>query len=317
MHRTLITALALAAAGAASAQEVTAYGGALRVKEADQLTFSAGASYAHPAGEHFAFSASYLNEGHPLAHHRDGLAGQVWVRSGDNTPGWSVGAGAGQYYYFDTSDLHSRNGRRYTNDHGWAAIYSVQATYHYADSRWYSQLQINRIRPDSKDATTALLLGVGYQFHGVRGDKLHLDHAGADASLSVMAGQGIRNSLRSESSAIAALEYRRAVGRYVDWTVTALDEGNAPQSKRNGVATQLWLIRSLNRQVELGAGAGWYFNAKVPDGPQARSHKAGLVSVAARYHLGRRLVGVLNWGRVITDYHRDADLLLIGLGYNF
>ncbi|HEX5345389.1 MAG TPA: hypothetical protein VFX55_23030 [Duganella sp.] len=317
MQRTLIAALALAAAGAATAQEVTAYAGALRVKEADEVTFSAGASYTHPAGEHFAVSLSYLNEGHPLSHHRDGVASQVWVRSGPNQPGWSFGAGLGQYYYFDTSDLHSPSGRRYTNDHGWASIVSLQATYHYQDSRWYNQVQINRITPGSKDATTSLMLGVGYQFDGVKGDKLHLEGPPTDESLSLMGGRSIRNSLRSEMSTIAALEYRRAVGRYVDWTVTAIDEGNAPQSKRNGVATQLWLIRSLSQKVELGMGAGWYFNAKVPDGPQARSHKAGLVSVAGRYHLSKRVVGVVNWGRVITDYHRDADLFLVGLGYSF
>lgn len=317
MQRTLILALALAASGAATAQEVTAYGGALRVREADEMTFSVGASYSHPLSEHFALSLSYLNEGHPLEHHRDGVASQLWVRTGYNKPGWSFGAGAGQYYYFDTTDLHSPSGRRYTNDHGWASIVSLQATYHYPDSRWYNQLQINRIRPDSKDATTALMLGVGYQFNGIKGDKLHLTDAAADESLTVMGGRGIRNSLRSEASTIAALEYRRAVGRYVDWTVTAIDEGNAPQSKRNGVATQLWLIRSLNQKVELGMGAGWYFNAKVPDGNQARSHKAGLVSVATRYHLNRRWVGTVNFGRVITDYHRDADLLLVGIGYSF
>jgi hypothetical protein len=317
MQRTLMAAFALAAAGAATAQEVTAYGGALRVREADEMTFSVGASYSHPVSDHFALSLSYLNEGHPLAHHRDGVATQLWVRTGYNKPGWTFGAGAGQYYYFDTTDLHSPSGRRYTNDHGWATIVSLQATYHYPDSRWYNQVQINRITPDSKDATTALMLGVGYQFNGVKGDKLHLVDATTDESISLMGGRGIRNSLRSEGSTIAALEYRRAVGRYVDWTVTAIDEGNAPQSKRNGVATQLWLIRSLSQKVELGMGAGWYFNAKVPDGNQARSHKAGLVSVATRYHLDKHVVGTVNFGRVVTDYHRDADLLLVGIGYSF
>jgi hypothetical protein len=36
-------------------------------------------------------------------------------------------------------------------------------------------VQINRITPGSKDATTSLMLGVGYQFNGVKGDKLHLE----------------------------------------------------------------------------------------------------------------------------------------------
>lgn len=317
MQRSLLAAAALAVAGMTSAQEVTVYGGALRVKEADEATFSAGASYSHPLGEHFALSLSYLNEGHPQGHHRDGVAGQLWARTGGNVPGWSFGAGVGQYYYFDTTDLHSASGARYTNDHGWANIYSLQATYHYPDSRWYNQVQVNRITPSGKDSTTSLMLGVGYRFDGVKGDKLHLEGSAADEAVTLMAGQGITNSLRSESTAIGAIEYRRAVGRYVDWTVTAIHEGNSAQSKRNGVATQLWLIRSLSPKVELGMGAGPYFNAKVPDGEGQRSHRSGLVTVGARYHLDRRVVAEAAWNRVVTDYHRDADLLLIGLGYSF
>lgn len=317
MQCILLGAVALAAAAAAPAQELTGYAGALRVNQANESSFSAGVSYAHPVHQHLGLSLSYLNEGHPTDHHRDGVAGQVWLRSGYNNPGWTFGAGAGQYYYFDTTELHSASGTRYTNDHGWAAIYSLQATYHYPDSRWYNQVQINRIAPSGKDSTTALMLGVGYQFNGVKGDKLHLEGPTTDEALTLMAGQGISNSLDSERATIAALEYRRAVGRYLDWTVTAISEGHTAQSKRNGVATQLWLIRSLNQKVELGMGAGPYFNLKVPDADGQRSHKAGLVSIGGRYHLAKRIVAQASWNRVVTDYHRDADLLLIGLGYSF
>jgi hypothetical protein len=319
MRRQLIAVITLAASASLSAQELAVQAGALRVKEADESSFSAGVAYTHPVNDHLALSLGYLNEGHPTDHHRDGVSGQVWLRSGPNQPGWSFGAGIGQYFYFDTSDFGSG---RYTNDHGWAAIYSLQATYHYHDSRWYNQVQLNRILPASgKDSTTALMVGVGYQFNGVKGDKLHLDGPSTDDTLTLLGGQAITNSTSSERARVAALEYRRAIGRYVDWTVTAIDEGedkdSASQSKRNGVATQLWLIRSLSPKVELGMGAGFYFNDKVPDGEGQRSHKAGLVSIASRYHVAKRIVGEFSWNRVVTDYHRDADLLLIGLGYSF
>lgn len=317
MQRLLLSAVALAAAAAAPAQELTGYAGALRVNEAHEHTFTAGVSFTNPVNDYLALSLSYLNEGHPTDHHRDGIAGQIWLRTGYNKPGWTFGAGAGQYYYFDTTELHSDGPTKYTNDHGWAAIYSLQATYHYPDSRWYNQVQINRISPTGKDSTTSLVLGVGYQFNGVKGDKLHKEGSATDEAVTFMAGQGITNSLDSERATIAAVEYRRAVGRYVDWTVTAINEGNTPQSKRNGVATQLWLIRSLNQKVELGMGAGPYFNVKVPDAEGQRSHKAGLISIGGRYHLAKRVVAQASWNRVVTDYHRDADLLLIGLGYSF
>jgi hypothetical protein len=317
MKKSLCAVFALAASASLHAQELAVQAGALHVKQQDENTFSAGITYSHPVGEHFALSVSYLNEGHPTDHHRDGMAGQVWVRTGFNQPGWTFGAGAGQYFYFDTTELHGNSTARYTNDHGWAPIYSLQATYHYRNSRWYNQVQVNHIAPHGKDSTTSLMVGVGYQFNGVKGDKLHLDGPSTDDTVTALAGQGISNSLNSERSTIAAIEYRRAVGRYVDWTVTAINEGNTGQTKRNGIATQLWLIRSLNPKVEIGMGAGPYFNALVPDGEGQRSHKAGLVSIASRYHLTRRIVGELSWNRVVTDYHRDADLLLVGLGYSF
>jgi hypothetical protein len=309
--------MVLTAAAAAPAQELTGYAGALRVNETREHTFTGAVSFTNPVNEHLALSLNYLNEGHPTDHHRDGVAGQVWVRTGNNTPGWSFAAGAGQYYYFDTTQLHSDGPTEYTNDHGWAPIYSLQATYHYPDSRWYNQVQINRISPSGKNSTTLLMLGVGYRFNGVKGDKLHLEGPSTDEAITVMAGQGITNSLHSETAGIAAIEYRRAVGRYVDWTVTAINEGNSAQSKRNGVATQLWLIRSLNQKVEIGMGAGPYFNVKVPDAEGQRSHKAGLISIGGRYHLAKRVVAEATWNRVVTDYHRDADLFLIGLGYSF
>lgn len=315
MLRTLLAVLALAASAPLAAQELAVQAGALHVNEQHENSFSAGISYAHPVNDHIGLSLSYLNEGHPTDHHRDGVAGQVWLRSGYNQPGWTFGIGAGQYFYFDTTDL---GGDRYTNDHGWAGIYSLQATYHYPDSRWYNQVQVNRIAPAAgKDATTSLMVGVGYQFNGVKGDKLHLDGPSTDDTLTLLAGQGITNSTSSERARVTALEYRRAVGRYVDWTVTAIDEGNTGHIERNGVATQLWLIRSLSQKVEIGMGAGFYFNDKVPEGEGQRSHKTGLVSIASRYHLAKRIVGEVSWNRVVTDYHRDADLLLIGLGYSF
>ncbi|WP_229262372.1 hypothetical protein [Duganella guangzhouensis] len=318
MKRILLGAIALTAMGAVTAQELTGYAGGLRVKETKENTFTGGVAYTHPVGDYLGFSLSYWNEGHPTDHHRDGVAGQVWVRSGYNEPGWNFGAGAGQYYYFDTTELHSKGSTKYTNDHGWAAIYSLQATYHYENSRWYNQVQLNHISPSSgKDSTTLLVLGVGYQFSGVKGDKLHLEGPSTDEAITLMAGQGITNSLDSERATIAALEYRRAIGRYVDWTVTAINEGSTAQSKRNGVASQLWLIRSVSPKVEIGAGAGFYFNAKVPDADGQRSHKAGLISIATRYHLTRRVVGEVTWNRVVSDYHRDADLFLMGLGYSF
>ncbi len=292
-------------------------GGALRVSGGNQNSFAVGVNYAQPVGDYLALSLGYLNEGHPHNHHRDGVSGQLWLRSHINEHGLSWGVGVGQYYFFDTSKPGS-GGEPYINDHGWAPIYSVQATWHHPN-RWYTQVQLNRVIPTgAKDPTTSLLAGLGYRFDSIRGDKLHLDGGNStDDTVTVLAGQSIVNSLESERSKAASIEYRRSVGHYVDWTVTGLREGTSAGTHRAGVATQLWLIRSLNREVELGMGVGPYLALEVHDVPGTRSHKAGLVSMAGRYHFSKRVVGTLSLNRVVTDYHRDADLLLVGLGYSY
>ncbi|WP_229211463.1 MULTISPECIES: hypothetical protein [unclassified Duganella] len=319
MHnrRPLLLATLLLASAAAQAQDLSMQGGALRVSGTNENSFAVGVNYAQPVGDYLALSLGYLNEGHPHNHHRDGVSGQVWLRSHISEQGLSWGVGVGQYYYFDTS-RPSSGGEPYVNDHGWAPIYSVQATWHHPN-RWYTQVQVNRVIPTgAKDPTTSLLVGFGYRFDSVRGDKLHLDGGtSTDDTVTVLAGQSIVNSLESERSRATSIEYRRSVGRYVDWTVTGLSEGTSAGTHRTGVATQLWLIRSLNREVELGMGVGPYLALEVHDVPGTRSHKAGLVSVASRYHFTKQVVGTLSLNRVVTDYHRDADLLMVGLGYSY
>jgi hypothetical protein len=316
LQRALPLALMLTT-GAVLAQDLTAQAGGLWVSGVQQHSFAVGLNYLHPVGDYLALSLGYLNEGHPHNHHRDGISGQLWLRTPRHANSVSWAVGVGQYYFFDTSRPHADSSAPYINDHGWAPIYSVQAQWQHHD-RWYTQLQVNRVVPQgAKDPSTSLMVGFGYRFDSVRGDKLHLDGPSTDDTLTLLTGQSIVNSFESERSRAYSLEYRRAVGRYVDWTVNYLHEGTTAATHRNGVATQLWLIRSLTTNLELGMGVGPYLAFEVHDVPGTRSHKAGLASLATRYHFSKRLVGTLTLNRVVTDYHRDADLLMLGLGYSY
>ena len=58
----------------------------------------------------------------------------------------------------------------------------------------------------------------GYRYDGVPGAKLHLQNWAHDDTLTLSTGHTIVNSLRSESARPFTLEYRRAAGKYVDWT---------------------------------------------------------------------------------------------------
>lgn len=295
------------------AQELSLLAGQLTVNPDHEHSFAAALSYLHPAGEYTALSLTYLNEGHPRDHHRDGIGGQVWLRSKPNSLGLSFGVGVGEDYYFDTA--RTANGD-YHNDHGWGNMFSVAATWHSHD-RWYSKLEATKVFPHGKDATTSVMLGVGYLFDGVRGNKLHIDEKATEDTLTLSAGQTIVNSFDSQRSRGSSLEFRRAMAPYIDWTVTGLKEGTSALTHRSGVATQAWLIRSLTHNVEMGMGVGPYWAIDLHDVPVHQSHFAGLVSIALRYHFDKRWVSQLIWHRVVTDYHRDADMLQLGLGSTF
>ncbi|HEV7815751.1 MAG TPA: hypothetical protein VGP06_11715, partial [Janthinobacterium sp.] len=274
------------------AQDLSLLAGQMKVNEKDDKSFAVALNYLNPVGNYAALGLSYLNEGHPQGHHRDGIAAQAWLRTPPSAAGFSFGAGLGKYYYFDTAQ---DNLSGYQNDHGWANIASLSASWFWSE-RGYAQVQLTRLYPNGKDGTTLMLVGAGYRFTGVPGNKLHLDSPSSDDTLTLSGGQGIVNSFNSERSRALSVEYRRAIEPYVDWSVTALKEGDTARTERQGVATQLWLIRSLTTKVELGMGAGPYAATDLPDESDGRrSHLAGLVSVAARYHFNKRLVAQLSW----------------------
>lgn len=76
-----------------------------------------------------------------------------------------------------------------------------------------------------------------------------------------MAGTTILNSLDSESNIAESIEYWRGVWRYVDVTATYLHEGGHVQSRRDGVAAQLWATRAFfNDKLTLAVGAGPYLS---------------------------------------------------------
>lgn len=325
----------LTASSAIRAQELSLVAGQLTVKPEREHSFAAALSYLHPAGEYTGLRLSYLNEGHPKDHHRDGIAAQAWLRSKPDARGLSFGLGAGKDYYFDTARTSSGD---YHNDHGWANIYTLAATWHSHD-RWYGKLEATRVFPRGKDTTTSIMAGVGYLFDGVDGNKLHRNSKAAEKSgtmpdgqttvnatrpgmtnettLTLSGGQTIVNSFDSQRSRSGSLEYRRPIAPYLDWTATFLKEGTSALTRRGGVATQVWLIRSLTEHVEMGVGVGPYLAIDLHAVPVRQSHLAGLVSIALRYHFENQWSGQVTWHRVVTDYHRDADMLQFGLGHSF
>jgi hypothetical protein len=307
----------------AHAQEISVLAGPL--KSASQSSYSWEANYREGIGRYAAWSFSWLNEGHIPDHHRDGQAVQLWARWPLMNDRLELSAGAGPYRYFDTSQAES--GGDYSNTHGWGGMFTLRAAY-YFDNRWIAEMKLNRVQAFGGPDTTALLFGIGYQLdaptghYGPRARPVSRDTNVTNNEVTVMVGTTILNSLDSESNLAESIEYRRGLWRYVDVTATYLHEGGNVQSRRDGVAAQLWATRAFfNDKLTLGVGAGPYLsitqNDDLPQNRTGDGRFAGLVSLSASYRFSERWLARVSWNRMVTRYDRDADIIEGGIGIRF
>ncbi|HET7535210.1 MAG TPA: hypothetical protein VFJ90_02060, partial [Candidatus Didemnitutus sp.] len=52
-------------------------------------------------------------------------------------------------------------------------------------------------------------------------------------------------------------------------------------------------------------------------GQDANSELAGLISPTFSYRFSDHWLGRFVWNRVVTNYNRDADVFLLGVGYRW
>jgi hypothetical protein len=146
----------------ALAQEVHALGGVMRNSETHTDPYAWQLEYMQGISDHFAWSFSYLNEGHVPDHHRDGPVFQLWART-DVRQKLSLGAGIGAYRYFDTTG--ASQGAACADDHGWGAVFSLSATWR-VGGRWLMELRGNWVRTGPGADNISALAGVGYELEG-------------------------------------------------------------------------------------------------------------------------------------------------------
>ena len=314
----------LTASGALHAQEFSLLGGVAR--GIGEHTYTWAASYQEGLGEYFAASFTWLNEGHVTGHHRDGQLVQGWVRLPLAERRLVFSAGIGPYRYFDTST--DQQGSSYSDLHGWGVVYSLRTQY-YMSNRWIAQLQLNRVQVQRGPNTNSAMIGVAYQLDApdVPGPR---DWAPSRSTrvtgneVTAYLGETVVNSTDSETSLAAALEYRRGIAKYFDWTVGYVHEGNTNLVRRDGLTTQLWATRAFfDDRLTLGLGAGVYFavrqqsNTDVTGDNDTDDRFAGIVSMSASYRFGEHWTTRVTWNRIVTRYNRDTDVILAGVGYRF
>jgi hypothetical protein len=309
----------LLASTVCAAQDVSLLAGRLDVTHSDQSSFAAELGYAYRLGNFFSLSANYLNEGHPRLHHRDGLTPQLWLHSATPEQGWSVEYGIGPYYYYDTTNGLG-GAPDYRNLHGRGSVQSLGLIWHLA-TRTYVELRANRVRTGADGDSTSVLLGMGYELRNLSYAVRELNAETGDDSIMLQAGQAIVNSFESERARAMALEFRRTMSHNMEWSAMLLNEGRIGLVARKGLAAQLWLLMPFTDRTVLEIGGGPYLlhdriNRRDAT-EESRNHLVPIVSVGVRYRISASWRAQLSWSRVVTDYHRDSDVLLLGLGRTF
>jgi len=307
----------------ANAQEVFFLGGA--IQSDDDSSYTVQYEYNEGLGENVFASLSYINEGHFPDHHRDGCAAQIWLRSNILDRRLSLAAGIGPYGYFDTTKPAGASDT-YTDEHGAGTIASLAATW-YTEGRLMFRLRANGIWADDMD-TVSVLLGVGFQLEARAecGPIVKATEQGprlTDNEVTLLYGLTIVNSFDSESSPAVSIEYRRGLWKYLEWTMAWLGEGENEMIDRSGIVSQFWLARSfLEDSIKLGFGGGAYYASDKysVDGSEDRMEEKGLsgiISFTGVYRLNESLGIRVTLNRVLTNYDRDTDILLGGIGYLF
>ena len=312
-----VSALLIACAAPAFAQELYLLNGITRDRAiGGDDSFAWVLDYSERLSEHFSYSLVYVNEGHLVGHHRDGLGAQLWAKTDLLDRRLSVAVGAGPYLYFDTAARPAPV--VYADEHGVSMIYSLATTWH-LNPRWGIQLRANYIAIPRSIDTTSFLVGIGYKFdaRALPGASAPWSAGGRNVNeVTAYLARTYVNNFEAETAAGQALEYRRNLSRNVEWTLSAINEGNPGPLNRRGVMSEIWATRTVfDDRVTFGVGIGPYLSYDRRDNDRARL--SGAVSLTASYRFPEHWVARATWHRVATDYHKDTDVFLIGAGYRW
>ncbi len=328
-----IPTLALSADAPQSFPDEISYFGEL-VSSTNQWPRSSawGISYRKIIASNFALSLAYLNDGHLPGHHRDGITAEAWLPVNLFSDHVTISVGGGPFYYYDTVQAQTLSG--YADAHGWAWLASLDVIYQpwlNGADRWWSHVffeaRFDHTAPAKSIETNSVGLGIGYRGFSDVHDTAHPDAAAGFLPNEVGAyyWKTVVNSFSSQSARAEQIEYRRKIWKELRFSVGFLNEGNAQLIRRNGITAELWAEPSFDSGMfSIGAGFGGYSaidkyrpapgrhvsyiaSATVSARPLAKLENSALQNFDVRFM----------WHRIVTDYSRDTDVVLFGLGYRF
>jgi len=276
-------------------------------------------SYRNVWSDYFSTTVAYLNDGHFPGHHRDGIAGEMWAQTDLFDKRLTLAVGGGPFRYYDTTV--AANGGGYSDNHGWAWLYSFDATVQKAGKPrgWFGEFRIDRTAPAKSIETTSISVGLGYR---TTSDYRNPENprAGEDLDkneVTVALGKTVVNSFSSQESLAKGAEYRRQLWKDARLSVAFVNEGNAQLIRRSGALVEGWLEPSFHEgRASIGIGIGGYA-AIDKYRPTPGRHVSAVASMTLSWRLVSDLYFRANWHRIVTNYDRDTDILLFGLGYRF
>jgi hypothetical protein len=303
----------------AAAQDASLLAGGMQVDRSGEQSFAVNLSYTQRMGTYTAASVEYTNEGHPHLHHRDGLSPQLWLHTAVPERGFSFAVGAGPYYFFDTTTGGGALAD-YRNEHGWGAMVNFSAKYHLQRGS-YVEARLSRIHGRVEHDSTLVMVGMGYELRDLPHEVKAENADSGENLVMLLAGRSIVNSFKSEKATSTGIEYRHTISPNAEWSVIAMNEGRIGVAERKGVSGQLWLLRPFTARTVLELGLGGYVMRDQIDRDNVReepkTHFAPIASIGMRWRLTPDWRAQLSWSRVITDYHRDSDVFLVGAGKVF
>jgi hypothetical protein len=305
----------LCLAPAAFAQDLSLLAGSISSLNSWPKSYAWSFSYRHNWLENLSTTVSYLNHGHFPGHHRDGVAAEVWGQLVLLDDRLTLAAGGGPFYYYDTT-VAARGGS-YSDNHAFAYLYSVGATWRMRN-RWFYELRVDRTSPSSSIETTSISLGAGYRLEP---DVAGWDGGGPGGSgrdeLTVYYGKTVVNSFSSQEARAKAVEVKRAFGPTLRASLAYVNEGDARLIRRSGGIAEAWLEPAFfNNRFSVGVGVGAYA-AIDKYRPTSGRHVSGIVTMTMSYRFLDRVNARFNWHRIVTDYDRDTDIVVLGVGYRF
>lgn len=267
-------------------------------------------SFGQNIAERVRCDASYVNEGHPTNHHRDGFSAQCW-RTQPMSADIRAEVGAGPYFSMDTT---TPPGGSYLNEKRLGLVASAAVLYRIRGADTYVRAQYNHVAVPGAQRSNVIMVGLGMDYGGMG---LAPSAAGGETQVGIWGGAAEISGGGSSPGTGWQIEARRPFADAMGYSVSALSEAQGGgMLDRKGLALQAWWHRPVAEQWKMSAGAGPML-ARDRNLSGDQDKVLGLISFEAARIVAPRTTLSARFNRIISNYDKDADQFMLGAARRF